>query len=140
MCIKLDGKGLVSAFRHDRAISTNHSNRTLQEGVLSGDLVFPLSGSTAYLSVLWNYVELRMSSADMWLCRIKTGRRFLTKHQAAGSVVDRVTYSIATPEPFRDRISSELHIFLTASLNVDEYRHYAREPVSIHPCYFLEDT
>lgn len=107
--------------------------RTLQEGVLSSDLVFPLNGSTAYLRVLWNYVESRTSFADAWLFRIKPARKFLTQHDEAGSVVDRVTYFSGTSEPFRNRISSELHVFLTASLNVDEYSDYAREPVSIQP-------
>jgi len=112
------------------ALITTH--RTLQEGVLSLSLVFPLNGSIAHLGVLWNYVESKMASTDVWLLRLKPKRRFLTKYQAAESVVDPVTCPIGTDEPFRDRISSELHIFLTASLNVDEYRDYAREPVSIH--------
>ena len=108
------------------------AHRTLQEGVLSENLVFQLKGSSAHLRVLWNYVESKLSYADAWMFRLKPKRRFLTQHQATESVVDLVRYSTGMPEPFRVRISSELHIFLTASLNLDEYRDYALEPVSKH--------
>ncbi|KAJ9603622.1 hypothetical protein H2200_011808 [Cladophialophora chaetospira] len=72
---------------------------TLQEGVLSGHLVFPFDGSMAYLRLL----RLQLSSRSS-------------------------TSSAKNPvEPFRDDLSHQFHKFLKSSLHVDEHRDYARD-------------
>jgi hypothetical protein len=131
--------------------------RTLQEGVLSGKLVFPLSGSLAYLKLLWpqfddglsflswkslgkvglamltlpNYTQLLQGEKNSrsslpessWVRKL---RGYLKRNQEAGEV----TAAVQEEEPLRDRIRNDLFIFAKASLNVEEYRDYARGPVS----------
>jgi hypothetical protein len=126
--------------------------RTLQEGVLSGKLVFPLSGSLAYLKLLWpqfddglslsfeslGHVGLAMLSPQLllggendrnprpessWLRKL---RCYLGTNEEAG----QVTSAVREEEPLRDRIRNELFNFAKTSLNVEEYRDYARGPVS----------
>jgi len=106
------------------------SDRTLQEGVLSSDLIFPLNGSLAYLRVLWNFLDSETSFKDLILFRSEGRKNFLMKGSAAASAVAPLKNSTNAVEPLRGRICKEVHKIATASLHVDEYGDYARGPVS----------
>ena len=110
---------------------------TLQEGILSGHIVFPLHGSLAYLKLLWPHYDdgfggfggfwkylvtripkdYRRSARDLLLDRSKP------KTKVSKRLQDE-------PEPFRELVRNQLYTHIKKSLHVDEYRKYARTPVS----------
>jgi hypothetical protein len=113
--------------------------RTLQEGVLSGKLVFPLSGSLAYLKLLWPQFDDGLSLSPQLLLGGENDRnprpesswlRKLRCYLGTNEEAGQVTSAVREEEPLRDRIRNELFNFAKASLNVEEYRDYARGPVS----------
>jgi hypothetical protein len=100
--------------------------RTLQEGVLSGMLIFPLDGSLAYLKLLWPHFDEELSLSDiLWVRKLQRIRK--DDREATGSIRHEDDNE---DEPLRDRIRNELFVFVKAALNVEEYREYARGPVS----------
>lgn len=107
------------------------ARRTLQEGVLSGSLVFPLDGSLAYLKLLWPHFDAGISFSDVqWAGRKlrRKLRRFLKSNYAA---VEEHTSAKEVEIPFQNRVRNDLFVFAKASLNVEEYDDYARGPVSV---------
>jgi len=131
------------------------ARRTLQEGVLSGSLVFPLNGSLAYLKLLWPHFDAGISLADvktaaLTLLTLPTLSNLLEdRDYVRNSIWDvpcvrelrgvRNTNREArgfgpsmqdNEEPLRDRVRNDLFVFVKALLNVEEYRAYARGPVS----------
>ncbi|KAK0624003.1 hypothetical protein B0T14DRAFT_478080 [Immersiella caudata] len=103
---------------------------TLQEGALSGHLIFPLKGSLAYLRVLWNFLDSETSFKDMILFRYERSKHFLMKGGATASAVAPLTRPTNAAEPLRGRICKDVHKIVTASLHVDEHGDYARGPAS----------
>ena len=107
---------------------------TLQEGILSGHIVFPLHGSLAYLKFLWPHYDdgfggfwgylvtripkdFRRSVRDLLPCRSKP------KTEVSERLQDE-------SEPFREQVRHQLFTHIKKSLHVEEYRNYARTPVS----------
>lgn len=106
---------------------------TLQEGILSGHIVFPLQGSLAYLKLLWPYYDDDLGG--FWECLVtmipKDFRRlardvFPRKGKPKAAVSKPLQ---GEPEPFRDPVRHELFIHMKKSLHVEEYGDYARTPV-----------
>ena len=110
---------------------------TLQEGILSGRIVFPLHGSLAYLKLLWPYHDdgvggFRGFCAYLVTKIPKDYRReardlFLDRSKPKTKVSKRLQDE---PEPFRELVRDHLFTHVEKSLHVDEYRNYARTPVS----------
>lgn len=107
---------------------------TLQEGILSGHIVFPLRGSLGYLKLLrpdydegfgsvWEYLmtripkDFRRSAGDL------LPRRSKHKTEVSERLQDE-------SEPFREPVRHQLLTHMSKSLYVEEYRDYARTPVS----------
>jgi hypothetical protein len=110
---------------------------TLQEGILSGHIIFPLHGSLTYLKLLWPHYddgfggfggfweylvtsipeELKRSARDL------LPRRSKSKTEVGKRLQDE-------SEPFREPVRQQLFTHMKESLNVEEYRDYARTPVS----------
>ena len=107
---------------------------TLQEGILSGHIVFPLHGSLANLNLLWPHFDdgfggfweylvtripkdFRRSVRDLLPCRSKP------KTEVSKRFQDET-------EPFREPVRHQLLTHIENSLHVEEYRNYARTPVS----------
>ncbi|KAF5984225.1 hypothetical protein FCOIX_2728 [Fusarium coicis] len=86
---------------------------TLQEGILSGRIVFPLHGSMAYLKLLRPSYD---DSPGNLLPRRNKPTTEISKHLQDES------------EPFREPVRRRLLTHLQNSLNVEEYRDYARTP------------
>jgi len=136
--IQLDGEGVVStptlciSLTYTSGISADDTawDRTLQEGVLSGHLIFPLNGSLAYLRVLWNFLDSETSLKGMILLRHEQSKHFLMKGSATAGAVAPLTRPTNAAEPLRGRICRDVHKIVTASLHVDEHGDYARGPVS----------
>jgi hypothetical protein len=107
---------------------------TLQEGILSGRIVFPLHGSLAYLKLLLPYYS--NDSGDLWeymVTRIpknfrRSARDFLPlRSKTKTKIIERLDDE---SEPFREQVRHELFTHMKKALNVEEYRYYARTPVS----------
>ena len=110
---------------------------TLQEGILSGHIVFPLHGSLAYLKLLWPHYDdgfgdfggfweylitmipkdFRRSARDLLPCRSKP------KSEVSKRLQDE-------SEPFRESVRHQLFTHIKKCLHVEEYKNYARTPVS----------
>ena len=113
---------------------------TLQEGILSGNIIFPLNGSFAYLKTLWPYSEDGNLSwgtlRDIFVRWIpKDVRRDLRdvlppNHRAEmkAKMDERVR---GVGEPLREIVRSQIYAHMKQTLQVEEYRDYARTPVSI---------
>ncbi|KAG7005205.1 cytochrome P450 monooxygenase [Physcia stellaris] len=99
---------------------------TLQEGILSGQVVFPLRGSLGYLKSLrpdydegfgsvWEYImtripkDFRRSAGDLLPRKIKVSERLQDES-----------------EPFREPVRHQLLTHMSKSLHVEEYGDYAR--------------
>jgi hypothetical protein len=107
---------------------------TLQEGILSGRIVFPLHGSLAYLKLLWPHHN--DGFGDFWeylVSRIpkdfrRSARELLPRRSKPKPEVSKRLQDES--EPFREPVRQELFTHLKNSLHVEEYRNYARTPVS----------
>jgi hypothetical protein len=125
----LDGKGLVSILVSlclYASLTTVY--RTLQEGVLSGHLAFPLKGSLAYLRLLRPNFEKRFSLSDLPFMRRLTG--LLNNDGAAERADHPLIHSENDVEPLRDHVRHGLFKFVKASLKVEEHSNYVRGLVS----------
>ena len=107
---------------------------TLQEGILSGHIVFPLHGSLVYLKLLWphyddgfgvfwEYLVTRIPKAFRRSDRDLLPRRSKPKTEVSKRLQDE-------SEPFREPMRHELFTQMSESLYVEEYKNYARTPVS----------
>ena len=107
---------------------------TLQEGILSRQIVVPLHGSLAYLKVLrprynggfsglWEYFVSRIPKGFRRSARDLLPRRSKPKTNISKRLHDE-------SEPFRESVRYELYTHMTRSLHVEEYNDYARTPVS----------
>ena len=107
---------------------------TLQEGILSRCIVFPLQGSLAYLNLLWPHYdddvgglwEYIVTEIPMDLRR--SARKFLPRKRRPISEVSKRPQDES--ELLREPVRRELFRHLKDSLHVEEYRNYARTPVS----------
>jgi hypothetical protein len=114
-----------SSCSHAR-LTTEH--RTLQEGSLSGHLVFPFKGSLAYLRLLKPNYDEGFSLSDIpFLGKV---RRLLNNERAAESSNYPLPCVEDEAELLRDRVRHEIFNFAKVSLNVEEHRNYARGSVS----------
>jgi hypothetical protein len=98
--------------------------RTLQEGVLSGDLIFPLKGSLAYLLLLKPNYDASFSLS--YLPSLGTIKKLLN-NEPTGTLL----HVEDEAEMMKGRVRYELSKFAQGSLNVEEYRKYSRGSVSI---------
>ena len=107
---------------------------TLQEGILSSNIVFPLHGSLAYLKLLWprhddgfggfwEYLVTRIPKDFRRSARDLLPRRSRPKTKISKHLQDE-------SEPFREPVRHQLFTHIKNSLHVEEYRDYARTPVS----------
>ena len=107
---------------------------TLQEGILSGHLVFPLHGSLAYLKLLWLHYDdgfggfwevLATSLPKVFrrLARDSLRRGSKPKTEISKRLQDK-------SEPLREAVRHQLFTHISQSLHVEEYREYVRTPVS----------
>lgn len=106
---------------------------TLQEGILSGHIVFPLHGSLAYLKRLrphqddgfgdlWGYLVTRIPKDFRRSARDLLPRRSKIKTEVSKRPQDET-------EPFREHVRHQLFTHMKESLHVEGYRDYARTPV-----------
>ncbi|KAL6711003.1 hypothetical protein ACN47E_006878 [Coniothyrium glycines] len=102
---------------------------TLQEGVLSGQIVFSLKGSLAYLRVLRPHVDSEIFNSNQTL--LQSFMSILEGFCNMGTS-DDVTFPMTGRKDSKgtpaDSVRAELFIFAKSVLNVDEYRNYARGP------------
>jgi hypothetical protein len=110
-----------ASFLHAR-LTTEH--RTLQEGVWSGLLIFPLKGSLAYLKLLKPNYDEGFSLSD--LSPLRTIKKLLN-NKPTGTL----QHMEDEAEMMQGRVRYELFNFALGSLNVEEYRKYSRGSVSI---------
>jgi hypothetical protein len=103
-------------------LTTEH--RTLQEGVLSGNLIFPLKGSLAYLRLLKPNYDKGLSLSD--LPSLGTIKKLLN-NEPTGTLL----HVEDEAEIMQGRVRYELFNFAKGSLNVKEYKKYSRGSVSI---------
>lgn len=107
---------------------------TLQEGILSGRVVFPLDGSLAYLKLLWphdddgfggfwEYLVTRIPKDFRRSVRDLLPRRSKSKSEASKRLQNE-------SKPFRESVRHQLFTHMSNSLYVEEYNNYARTPVS----------
>ena len=107
---------------------------TLQEGILSGHIVFPLHGSLVYLKLLWphhddgfgvswEYLVTRISKAFRRSARDLLPRRSKPKTEVSKRLQDE-------SEPLRESVRHQLFTHMSKSLYVEKYKNYARTPVS----------
>ena len=107
---------------------------TLQEGILSGRIVFPLHGSLAYLKLLWphdddgfggfwEYLVTHIPKDFRRSARDLLPRRSKPKTKVSKRLQDE-------SEPFRESVRHQLFTHMSESLYVEEYKDYARTPVS----------
>ncbi|KAI9766766.1 MAG: hypothetical protein M1839_004770 [Geoglossum umbratile] len=105
---------------------------TLQEGILSGRVVFPLHGSLAYLKLLWphyddsfgGFWEYLMTSIPKYFRR--TARDLLPRRSKPKTEVSKRLQDES--EPFREPVRHQLLTHMKKSLHVEEYKDYARTP------------
>ncbi|UKZ84052.1 hypothetical protein TrVFT333_011868 [Trichoderma virens FT-333] len=103
---------------------------TLQEGILSGHIVFPLHGSLAYLKLLWPHYD--DGFGGFWehlVNRIpedirRSARDLLPRRRKSKSTVSKRLQDES--EPFHELVRHELLTYMKKSLNVEEYKDYAR--------------
>jgi hypothetical protein len=109
---------------------------TLQEGILSGNIVFPLQGSLGYLKLLWPRHDDSGSWWDYWeyLATMipKHFRRSVRDLLPQESKPRNKTSNRSQDrsEQFRSSVRHQLYTHMKKSLHVEEYREYARTPVS----------
>jgi hypothetical protein len=121
---------------------------TLQEGILSGHIIFPLNGSFAYLRTLWPHFNDGDLSWGVWrdvfihwipeVIRRDLRDVLPRKHKAEMKAkVDKRVRGDA--EPLRETVRSQIYEHMKQTLHVKEYRDYARTPVGIIalPCGHL---
>ena len=112
---------------------------TLQEGILSRHIVFPLHGSLVYLKLLrphhddgfggfggfWEYLVTKIPKDFRRSARDLLPRRSKPKTEVSKRLQNE-------SEPFREPVRHELFTHMKKSLYVEEYGNYARTPVSSH--------
>ena len=107
---------------------------TLQEGILSGRIVFPFHGSLAYLELLrprnddgfggfWEFLVTRIPKDFRRSARDLLPRRSKGKTEVSKRLQDE-------SEPFRQKVHHQLYTHMSESLYVAKYKNYARTPVS----------
>ena len=110
---------------------------TLQEGILSGHIVFPLDGSLAYLKLLWPHRDDGSGGFGGFWKYLVTRIPKDYRREVRDLLLDRSKPKTKTskrlqdePEPFRELVRDQLYTHIRKSLHVDEYTKYARTPVS----------
>ncbi|EXA32246.1 hypothetical protein FOVG_16520 [Fusarium oxysporum f. sp. pisi HDV247] len=105
---------------------------TLQEGILSGRIVFPLHGSLAYLKLLRPHYD--GGSGDFWEYLMtwipkdfrRSARELLPRWSKPKTSVGKRLQDES--EPFCEPVRHQLFTHLKNSLHVEEYKDYARTP------------
>ena len=107
---------------------------TLQEGILSRLVVFPLHGSLAYLKLLWPHRDDNVNGVwETLVTMILKELRRLARYLLPRRIVPKIQVSKRLPEesePFRERVRHQLLTHMKKTLHVEDYSHYARTPVS----------
>ncbi|RQM05741.1 hypothetical protein DH86_00003587, partial [Scytalidium sp. 3C] len=105
---------------------------TLQEGILSRGIVFPLHGSLAYLKLLWPHYDDSLGGFWEYLVtRIPKEFRRSVRGLLPGGSKPKTEVSKRLedePEPFRESVRQQLYNHMKKSLHVEEYHDYARTP------------
>ncbi len=110
---------------------------TLQEGILSGHMVFPLRGSLVYLKLLWPHYDDGFGSfGNFWEGLVtmipkdfrRSARDVFPRKSKPKTGVSKCLRDKS--EPFREPVRHQLFAHMEKSLHVNEYRDYARTPVS----------
>ena len=107
---------------------------TLQEGILSAHIVFPLQGSLAYLKLLSPHHDEAFGSFWKFLVECipedfrRSARNLLPRRSKPKTEIRK--HIEDDSEPFREPVREQLYTHMRKSLHVDEYNHYARTPVS----------
>ena len=107
---------------------------TLQEGILSGLIVFPLQGSLAYLKLLWPRDDDGFGGAWEHLVTMiakdfrRSARDLLPRRSKLKTEVSRRPQN--SSESFRELVRHQILTHIKESLHVEEYKDYARTPVS----------
>ena len=107
---------------------------TLQEGILSGHVVFPLHGSLAYLKLLWPHYDDGFGGFWEYLVTgipkdfRRSARDLLPRRSTPKNLVIKRLQDES--EPFRESVRHQLFTHMKKSLHVEEYKDYARTPVS----------
>ncbi|KAL2062095.1 hypothetical protein VTL71DRAFT_6361 [Oculimacula yallundae] len=110
---------------------------TLQEGILSGNIIFPLNGSFAYLKTLWPHWDDGDLSWGVWrdmfsrwipeVIRRELKDVLPRKHRTEKKAkVDRRLRGDA--EHLRETVRSQIYEHMKQTLHVEQYRDYARNP------------
>ncbi len=106
----------------------------MQEGILSGHIVFPLHGSLAYLKLLWLHHD--DGFGDFWEYLVtmipkdfrRSARNLLPRRSKPKTEVSKRRQDES--EPCRESVRHQLFTHMKKSLHVEEYKDYARTPVS----------
>lgn len=107
---------------------------TLQEGILSGHILFPLHRSLVYLKLLrphdndgfggfWEYLVTSIPKDFRWSARGLLPRSSKPKTEVSKRLHDE-------SEPFREPVRQQLFTHMSSSLYVEEYKNYALTPDS----------
>ena len=112
---------------------------TLQEGILSGHIVFPLHGSLVYLKLLWPHHDDGFRGfGGFWEYLVRkipkdlrrSARDLLPRRSKPKTEVSKRLQNES--EPFREPVRHGLFTHMKKSLYVEEYGNYARTPVISH--------
>ena len=107
---------------------------TLQEGILSRHIVFPLHGSLAYLKLLWPHHDDNLNGVwktlvTMILRELRRSARHLLPRRSIPKI--KVSERLhEESEPFREQVRHQILTHMKKTLHVEDYWHYARSPVS----------
>ena len=106
---------------------------TLQEGILSGHIVFPIHESLVYLRLLWPHHDDGIDFASFWdylMARTPEDFRRFARDSLLHRSQTKIRANNHGSEPFREQVRCELFEYMKKSLHVKEHRDYARMPVS----------
>jgi len=113
---------------------------TLQEGILSGHIIFPLNGSFAYLKTLWPQCDDGNLSWDTWRDMfirwipkdVRRDLRNMLPGNHGAEMEAKVDKRVrGDGEPLRETVRSQIYVHMKQTLHVEEYRNYARTPIGI---------
>lgn len=112
---------------------------TLQEGILSKNIIFLLDGSFAYLRTLWPHFGDGDLSWGVWgdlfirwtPAVLRRDLRDLLPHKHNAELKAKVDERVrGAAEPLRKTVRCQIYEHMKQNLHVEQYRDYARTPVS----------
>ncbi|KAI9711043.1 MAG: hypothetical protein M1820_002481 [Bogoriella megaspora] len=117
---------------------------TLQEGILSKNIVFPLKGSLAYLRLLWPHYDDGLGGFMEYLMTLipkdfrRSARDLLPRKSRPKPDVSKLLQD--NSEPFRESVRHQVFTHMKKSLHVEEYKDYARTPADRAARFVLAHT